>query len=139
MEGGKWRRRLTEAALFLPDLGHLSLRLMGDSEVSWLDKGKIIMGAAYTLSPVDVIPDVIPVIGQIDDGIALAWTAHSAFQNVDADILRKHWAGDAQTLEGMMNTLGHPGAEKAGMLGNENLKEHLKSLSKPKASASARL
>jgi uncharacterized membrane protein YkvA (DUF1232 family) len=50
----------------------------GDSRVPWAAKIVLIVVAAYALSPIDLIPDFIPVFGYLDDmillplGIALA-------------------------------------------------------------------
>lgn len=45
----------------------LILRLMGDSRVSKFWKLLPLLGVAYLLSPVDLIPGFLPVIGQLDD------------------------------------------------------------------------
>lgn len=47
--------------------------LTGRARVSFSTLLMALFGAIYFVSPVDVIPDVLPVIGWVDDGIILAW------------------------------------------------------------------
>ena len=48
-------------------------------DVSAADKGIIIAALGYLISPLDFIPDPIPVAGYTDDALAMAWksSAHS--------------------------------------------------------------
>jgi uncharacterized membrane protein YkvA (DUF1232 family) len=52
--------------------GRLALRLARDGRVPLY--AKLVLGAAvvYALSPLDILPDWIPVLGQLDDIAALA-------------------------------------------------------------------
>ena len=51
----------------------LAFRLVREPRVPLLTKGVLLLAALYIISPVDFIPDVLPVIGQLDDlGIAVA-------------------------------------------------------------------
>jgi len=52
--------------------------------ISWQTKAKVIAAIAYFISPVDVIPDVIPVFGWLDDALVVAWTLHS----ISGDVAR---------------------------------------------------
>ena len=55
------------ALVFLKDLALLFKDCALDARVAWRDKLVLAAVAAYLLSPVDLIPDAIPVIGQVDD------------------------------------------------------------------------
>ena len=59
--------RLKDLGLFLPRLLKLVGRLVTDGEVPTVDK--VLLGAAvfYVVGPVDIIPDSIPILGQLDD------------------------------------------------------------------------
>ena len=51
----------------------LALRLVREPRVPLLTKGVLLLAVLYIISPLDFIPDVFPVIGQLDDlGIAVA-------------------------------------------------------------------
>jgi uncharacterized membrane protein YkvA (DUF1232 family) len=61
----------------LPDFARLYWRLFRDQRVSMLPKALLVLTLAYFVWPVDVIPDFIPVLGELDDmGIVLLglWT-----------------------------------------------------------------
>ena len=58
---------------FLPNMVMLLGRLMKDSRVPTAEKALFAAAIVYVISPLDFIPDVFPVIGQLDDlGIAVA-------------------------------------------------------------------
>ncbi|MFH0810855.1 MAG: DUF1232 domain-containing protein [Pseudomonadota bacterium] len=54
---------------------------------------RIGLAAAYLLSPLDLIPDWIPVLGQIDDVVVAALLLDSLFENIPEEILHSHWKG----------------------------------------------
>ena len=53
--------------LHLPDFARLYWRLFRDGRVSILPKALLVLTLVYVVSPLDVIPDFIPVIGEMDD------------------------------------------------------------------------
>ena len=53
-----------------------------DYVVSWEVKAWIIAGLAYFISPIDAIPDAIPVIGYLDDAAVVAWILHQLSDEV---------------------------------------------------------
>jgi len=72
------RRLMTDAVLMLPNIVKLVARLLRDPRVPRRSKIALGMAAAYVASPIDLIPDPIPVLGYLDDliiaplGIAIA-------------------------------------------------------------------
>jgi uncharacterized membrane protein YkvA (DUF1232 family) len=82
-------------------------KLMRHPETPWAPKLVALFVLAYALSPIDLIPDFIPVLGQLDDlilvplGIALAvrltppalWQARLAEAHASADRLPRVWWG----------------------------------------------
>ena len=56
-----------QVLLHLPDFARLYWRLFRDSRVSLLPKALLVMSLAYLVWPFDVIPDFLPVIGEMDD------------------------------------------------------------------------
>jgi uncharacterized membrane protein YkvA (DUF1232 family) len=55
-----------------------------DYTMTWQTKAWIISGLAYFISPVDLIPDVIPVVGYLDDALVVAWVLHHLHDEVVA-------------------------------------------------------
>jgi uncharacterized membrane protein YkvA (DUF1232 family) len=51
----------------LPRYGRLALALAGDSRLSRVRRAAVLAAAGYVISPIDVIPGIIPVLGQLDD------------------------------------------------------------------------
>jgi len=62
---------------------------------------RVRIGAAlvYLASPLDLIPDWIPGLGQLDDLIVAAVLLDALFQSVPEDLLRSHWSGPPHQLE----------------------------------------
>ena len=56
------------------------------SRVSLTDKAIIIGCLGYLISPFDLIPDFIPVVGYADDAAALTWAAYRIGHRVDKDV-----------------------------------------------------
>jgi uncharacterized membrane protein YkvA (DUF1232 family) len=53
-----------------------------DFVVSWETKSWIVAALVYFISPADVIPDVIPGLGYIDDATVVAWCLHQVAEEV---------------------------------------------------------
>ena len=51
----------------LPRYGRLALALAGDSRLSRVRRAAVLAAAGYVISPIDLIPGFIPVVGQLDD------------------------------------------------------------------------
>jgi uncharacterized membrane protein YkvA (DUF1232 family) len=47
-----------------------------DYTISWQVKAGIVFALGYFISPVDTIPDVVPVVGYVDDALVVAYVAH---------------------------------------------------------------
>jgi uncharacterized membrane protein YkvA (DUF1232 family) len=73
------------------DIHALSLAAR-DPRVSWHAKALALAVAGYALSPVDVIPDFIPVIGYLDDLIIIPLGIRLAISMIPADIMAEHRA-----------------------------------------------
>lgn len=87
------RDRLRDIALFLPHFLILLKRLVGDPRVP--RKSKLILGGTilYLVSPIDVIPDFVPGLGQLDDVVIALLALHSILNRVDDEVVIEHWPG----------------------------------------------
>lgn len=84
----------------------LTLALLRDERVATHDK--LAAGAAlvYLVSPVDLILDVIPVIGQLDDLALIVWAWRRLVQSAGLDVIEDHWHGDDQALRLVLTFAG---------------------------------
>lgn len=86
--------RLRGAALFLPNFVRLLHRLARDPRVPRTSKVVLLGLGAYLASPIDLIPDFIPLFGITDDlllvSLILPWVARS----VPPELVTEHWDGD---------------------------------------------
>lgn len=83
---------------FIPDCVILVRRLLTDERVP--RRSKLLLAAlmAYLAMPIDLVPDFIPVAGQLDDAIIAALVLRSALKTAGPDLLGEHWPGPAASL-----------------------------------------
>jgi uncharacterized membrane protein YkvA (DUF1232 family) len=94
---------LKEYLLLLPHLVKLLARLMRDPRVSPRSKAVLVLVIGYLVSPIDLIPDMIPGMGQLDDLVIAAFALDYMINRVPDEILREHWEGDEDVLELIRN------------------------------------
>jgi uncharacterized membrane protein YkvA (DUF1232 family) len=97
-------RRTEAAALarFIPDCLVLLRRLIGDDQVPRRRKLVLLALAAYLSVPIDLVPDFIPVVGQLDDVLIATLALRYALRSGGPDLLRRHWPGPEQSLQAVM-------------------------------------
>jgi uncharacterized membrane protein YkvA (DUF1232 family) len=83
---------------FVPDCARLFWRLVGDSRVSRRHKALLLLAAGYLAMPIDLVPDFIPVAGQLDDAILVALVLRSLVRAAGPDVVRAHWPGPRSSL-----------------------------------------
>ena len=78
------------------------LRLLGglltDRRVSMLDKLLVAGAMAYIIMPIDLIPDFIPFLGEIDDLYLLIFALQRLISNAGRSVLLAHWTGAVEDL-----------------------------------------
>lgn len=92
------KAELKEAARFLPNLVRLTAGLVRDKRVPRSRKVGLALLAAYLASPIDLIPDFIPVLGVADDIIIAGLTLRWVMKSVPPDVVREHWHGDGDVF-----------------------------------------
>ena len=87
-----------ELAALVPNLTRLFAGLLRDGRVP--RRAKIVLGltALYLAMPIDLIPDFIPVAGQLDDAIVAAFALRYVIGTTPREIVAEHWHGDPDTL-----------------------------------------
>ena len=93
------RRLAADAATTLPNMAKLLWRLLRDPRVP--RRTKMVVGAAvaYVASPIDLIPEFIPVIGLADDLLLMTFAIHHIVEVAGEDIVLEHWDGSRDLLE----------------------------------------
>ncbi|MBA2347035.1 MAG: DUF1232 domain-containing protein [Solirubrobacterales bacterium] len=84
---------------FVPDCVVLVRRLLGDDRVPRRSKWLLAALVVYLASPIDLVPDLIPVAGQLDDAILLAVVVRRVLRAAGPGLLREHWPGPESSLE----------------------------------------
>jgi uncharacterized membrane protein YkvA (DUF1232 family) len=94
-----WRELVVETALLIPNFVMLIYRLMRDPRVPV--RGKLVVGAmlGYLVSPLDVIPDFIPVVGQIDDVLLIAFAIRHLIEGAGREVVLEYWGGQEDAFE----------------------------------------
>src|SRR5437660_11658224 len=93
------KRRMKNLLLFVPNMVLLCGRLMIDPRVPGTEKALLAGAIVYAIIPFDLIPDMIPFVGQIDDAYLIAVTLLRLMDRTDPKILREHWAGVGDVVE----------------------------------------
>jgi uncharacterized membrane protein YkvA (DUF1232 family) len=91
---------------FIPDCIVLFKRLLGDPRVSRVHKGLLAACIAYLAMPIDLVPDFIPVAGQLDDAIIVALALRSVLRAGGASLLEEHWPGPERSLRVLRRLAG---------------------------------
>ena len=90
--------KYTEYLLLVPDFFHLLCKLLADSRVPFKNKALIAAAITYFISPLDIITDLIPGIGLIDDVYLTTYVLKSLLDSVGEEVIIELWAGDGDVL-----------------------------------------
>lgn len=90
----------------IPDLVRLVRALLADSSTPRSARLALAGLLVYLLSPLDLIPDFVPVIGAVDDLIVAAVVLRWVGRRVGLDDLRSRWTGDPAGFEILRRLLG---------------------------------
>lgn len=93
------RRRIKNVLLFIPNMLLLCGRLLMDSRVPATEKALLAGAIVYAIVPFDLIPDMIPFVGQIDDAYLIALTLLRLMERTDPRVVREHWNGGGDVVE----------------------------------------
>jgi uncharacterized membrane protein YkvA (DUF1232 family) len=92
------KRTVTYYVKQLPKYLKLLGGLVTDSRVSMLDKMLVLGAIAYIVMPVDLIPDFIPFLGEVDDLYLLILALQRLIANAGRPVLIDHWTGNPADL-----------------------------------------
>ena len=83
---------------FIPDCVVLCSRLLRDPRVPRRKKALLVALTGYLALPFDLVPDFIPVAGQLDDVVIVALVLRSLLRSGGEPFVREHWPGPESSL-----------------------------------------
>ena len=95
------KRTLMDTIRQLPLYLKMFFGLFRDPRVATVDKVLVGAAIAYLLAPVDLVPDWIPFLGQVDDVFLLVTALKRLMGNAGKRVVAEHWAGEMRELSEM--------------------------------------
>jgi uncharacterized membrane protein YkvA (DUF1232 family) len=96
------RTRAREIAAFVPDCFVLYKRLLADPRVPRRTKVLLAASAGYLALPFDLVPDFIPVLGQLDDALVVAATMAYVTRSSGRELVSELWPGSDAGLRAVL-------------------------------------
>ncbi len=93
---------LRELARFIPDCVTTMARLRRDERVPRRARVAVVFAALWVASPIDLIPEFIPIIGPLDDVVVVALALRYAGRQVPRQVLLDAWPGQTALLERLL-------------------------------------
>ena len=87
---------------FLPDCAVLIRRLLRDERVPRRAKVALWLLLPYLASPIDLIPDFIPVLGHLDDAALVAVALAYVIRRAGRDVVEELWPGSERGLAAVL-------------------------------------
>ncbi len=90
---------MTQLLRALPDLVRLIAKLVRDPMLPRAAKVALAAVMVYLASPIDLIPDFVPLVGYLDDLLLASVLVDGLLNWVDRGLILKYWPGSADSLE----------------------------------------
>jgi uncharacterized membrane protein YkvA (DUF1232 family) len=98
---------LREVAEFLPAAVTAARRLRRHPDVPRRAKIALLVAILWVLSPIDLIPEFLPVIGPLDDVVAVVLLLRYAGRSIPRSTLLAAWPADPRLLERLLDGRRH--------------------------------
>jgi uncharacterized membrane protein YkvA (DUF1232 family) len=105
MDKEQAKTKLLDFINLIPAFVKLMYQLVKDPRVSLSDKAILGAAIAYVFSPVDLIPDMIPFLGQIDDAYIVAIALQRLINSAGPEVLNEHWEGNMEVFNTLQNMI----------------------------------
>jgi uncharacterized membrane protein YkvA (DUF1232 family) len=96
---------LRDLAAFIPDCVTTVRRLRRDPRVPRRAKVAVVLAGIWVASPIDLIPEFLPVIGPLDDIVVVALALRYAARQVPREVLVAAWPGERRLLDRLIGTV----------------------------------
>lgn len=93
------RMAAKELAVLVPNLVLLFKDLAKDPAVPRGAKMWLVVGTLWLVSPIDLLPEFLPVLGPLDDAVVAALILRHLVKKAGPEVVRAHWRGEPRTLE----------------------------------------
>ncbi len=93
---------LKDLAAMLPACASTMWRLRRDPRVPRRAKVAAVIAGLWVLSPIDLIPEFLPVIGPLDDVVVVALALRYAARCVPRAVLEEAWTAEPQVLDRLL-------------------------------------
>ena len=93
------RKLIQDTILVVPNIVKLVGRLLADPRVPRRSKIALGVAAAYVASPIDLIPDIVPVVGWADDILFMLLAVDGLITRSGPEIVEEHWDGPVDLLK----------------------------------------
>ena len=90
---------MTQLLRALPNLVRLIARLVSDPLLPRAAKVALAAAVVYLASPLDLIPDFVPLVGYLDDLLMASLIVDGLLNWVDRGLVLKYWPGTPDSLE----------------------------------------
>ena len=97
-----------ELATLLPNLILLFMDLARDPNVPRRAKVVLALAAVWLVSPIDLLPEFLPVVGPLDDAVVAALALRYLVRRAGAEVVRDHWRGERATLDVILHAARIP-------------------------------
>jgi uncharacterized membrane protein YkvA (DUF1232 family) len=94
---------LRDVAEFLPACVTAARRLRRDPRVPRRAKVALLVALVWVISPIDLIPEFLPVIGPLDDVVAVVLLLRYAGRSIPRPVLLEAWPEDPRLLERVLD------------------------------------
>jgi uncharacterized membrane protein YkvA (DUF1232 family) len=91
-----------DLAAFIPDCVTTVRRLRKDPRVPRRAKVAVLFAGLWVASPIDLIPEFLPVIGPLDDVVVVALALRYAGRQVPREVLLAAWPGEPRLIERLL-------------------------------------
>jgi uncharacterized membrane protein YkvA (DUF1232 family) len=97
---------LRELLRLVPDLVRLVTRLARDPSLPRGVRVRLVLLLGYLALPIDLVPDVIPVVGYADDVVVVALVLRSVVRRAGVEPVERHWPGTDVGLAAVLRLAG---------------------------------